>query len=48
MPRPSAAATGARVLYITPTLHNPTGRTMSLGRREDIVRPVGLCRVGVM
>jgi DNA-binding transcriptional MocR family regulator len=34
----AAAATGARVLYITPTLHNPTGRTMSLKRREEIVR----------
>lgn len=34
----AAAATGARVLYLTPTLHNPTGRTMSLKRREDIVR----------
>src|ERR1700761_7569829 len=34
----AAAATGARVLYLTPTLHNPTGRTMGLKRREDIVR----------
>ena len=34
----AAAATGARVLYLTPTLHNPTGRTMSETRREDIVR----------
>lgn len=34
----AAAATGARVLYVTPTLHNPTGRTMGLKRREEIVR----------
>jgi DNA-binding transcriptional MocR family regulator len=33
-----AAATGARVLYVTPTLHNPTGRTMGQRRREDIVK----------
>jgi DNA-binding transcriptional MocR family regulator len=34
----TAASTGARVLYVTPTLHNPTGRTMGQQRREDIVR----------
>ena len=34
----AAAATGARVLYLTPTLHNPTGRTMGQTRREEIVR----------
>ena len=34
----AAASSGARVLYLTPTLHNPTGRTMSLHRREEIVR----------
>ena len=34
----AAASTGARVLYLTPTLHNPTGRTMGLHRREDIVK----------
>jgi DNA-binding transcriptional MocR family regulator len=34
----AAASTGARVVYVTPTLHNPTGRTMSLKRREEIVR----------
>jgi DNA-binding transcriptional MocR family regulator len=34
----AAAATGARVLYLTPTLHNPTGRTMGLKRREEIAR----------
>jgi len=34
----AAAATGARVLYVTPTLHNPTGRTMGPKRREEIVR----------
>ena len=34
----AAAATGARVLYVTPTLHNPTGRTLGRARREEIVR----------
>ncbi len=34
----AAAQTGARVLYVTPTLHNPTGRTMGRARREEIVR----------
>jgi DNA-binding transcriptional MocR family regulator len=33
-----AAATGARVFYTLPTLHNPTTRTMSRQRRADIVR----------
>jgi DNA-binding transcriptional MocR family regulator len=37
----AASATGARVVYITPTLHNPTGRTMGRTRREEIVR---VCR----
>lgn len=30
--------TGSRVLYVLPTLQNPTTRTMSRGRREEIVR----------
>lgn len=30
-------ATGARLLYLQPTLHNPTGRTMSADRRAAIV-----------
>jgi DNA-binding transcriptional MocR family regulator len=33
-----AAAAGARVAYLTPTLQNPTSRTMSLLRREHLVR----------
>lgn len=33
-----AAAQGARLLYTLPTLQNPTGRTMSAGRRADIAR----------
>ncbi len=37
----AAAMTGSRVLYVTPTLHNPTGRTMGLQRRHDIVK---VCR----
>lgn len=41
----AARATGARVLYTIPTLQNPTGRTMSLQRRNEIVavaRRIGL------
>lgn len=34
----TAAASGSRVLYVQPTLQNPTARTMSRTRREDIVR----------
>ncbi|MBO1908736.1 PLP-dependent aminotransferase family protein [Microvirga sp. 3-52] len=34
----AAEATGARVFYTLPTLHNPTTRTMSAQRRADIVR----------
>jgi DNA-binding transcriptional MocR family regulator len=30
--------TGARVLYTIPTLQNPTGRSMGLARRQEIVR----------
>jgi DNA-binding transcriptional MocR family regulator len=37
----AAATTGARVVYVTPTLHNPTGRTMGRTRREEIAR---VCR----
>jgi len=35
-----AAARGARVLYTLPTLQNPTGRTMSAARREQIAKIV--------
>lgn len=31
-------ATGSRVLYVLPTVQNPTTRTLSRHRREDIVR----------
>jgi len=34
----AARATGARLLYVMPTLQNPTTRTMSRRRREEIVR----------
>ena len=33
----AASETGARVVYLTPTLQNPTGRVMDLQRRHDIV-----------
>jgi len=33
----AAAETGARLVYTLPTLHNPTTRTMSRRRRDDIV-----------
>lgn len=36
-----ASAAAPRVLYVTPTLQNPTAATMSSARRRDIVR---LCR----
>ncbi len=39
--RSRAAEMSARVLYVTPTLQNPTAATMGLARRQDIVR---LCR----
>lgn len=35
------ASTTVAALYVTPTLHNPTGATMSAARRRDIAR---LCR----
>jgi DNA-binding transcriptional MocR family regulator len=34
----AVVATGARLVYLMPTLQNPTSRTMSRARREDIVR----------
>ncbi len=34
----AAARSGARVFYTLPTLHNPTGRTASLARRQEIVK----------
>jgi DNA-binding transcriptional MocR family regulator len=33
-----ACRRGARILYTTPTLHNPTGITMSANRRQEIAR----------
>jgi DNA-binding transcriptional MocR family regulator len=33
-----ACRKGARILYTTPTLHNPTTITMSAGRRQEIAR----------
>ena len=33
-----AKSTGATVLYTMPTLHNPTGRTMGITRRKEIIR----------
>lgn len=32
-----AAANGAKAVFVLPTLQNPTGRTMSVARRADIV-----------
>ena len=34
----AAAETGARVVYVQPTLQNPTARSLSPARRHDIVR----------
>ena len=33
-----ACRQGARILYTTPTLHNPTTITISAGRRQEIAR----------
>lgn len=33
-----AKASGSTVLYTMPTLHNPTGRTMSISRRKEIIK----------
>jgi len=33
-----ACRQGARILYVTPTLHSPTAVTMSAGRRQEIAR----------
>jgi DNA-binding transcriptional MocR family regulator len=41
-------STGARVLYTMPTVQNPTSRTMSSGRREDIARVVRRHRLWVV
>ena len=32
---------GARLVYLIPTYHNPTGRNMSLQRRQEVL---SLCR----
>jgi DNA-binding transcriptional MocR family regulator len=34
----TAKASGARVLYVMPTLQNPTARSMSLARRNDVLK----------
>ncbi len=34
----AAKMTGATVLYTMPTMHNPTGRTMSSTRRKDVIK----------
>lgn len=34
----AARVTGSTVLYTMPTLHNPTGRTMSTARRRDVIK----------
>lgn len=37
----SAQRHGARILYLNPTLHNPTASTMPEGRRRDLARMAG-------
>jgi DNA-binding transcriptional MocR family regulator len=34
-------ATGAKVIYLNPTLHNPTARTMPEGRRREVANTLG-------
>jgi DNA-binding transcriptional MocR family regulator len=43
-----ACRRGARILYITPTLHNPTTITMSTGRRQEIARIAETYNVAVL
>jgi DNA-binding transcriptional MocR family regulator len=43
-----ACRRGARILYTTPTLHNPTTITMSAGRRQEIARIAETYNVAVL
>jgi DNA-binding transcriptional MocR family regulator len=43
-----ACKAGARVLYITPTLHNPTTISMSSGRRAALARSARECDVQII
>jgi len=38
-------ASGARLLYLNPTLHNPTTHTMPLIRRQEIARLIQRCEI---
>jgi DNA-binding transcriptional MocR family regulator len=44
----AAAATGARLLYTTPTLHNPTTRTLSAERRRAIAEVCRTCGITIV
>ena len=37
-----------RLLYLMPTFHNPTGRTMDIGARQELMRVVRASRVPVL
>ena len=50
---PEALAKAARsvpsaVLYTMPTLHNPTGRTMSLSRRKDVLKVARKAKIRIV
>lgn len=42
------ARPGVRLLYLMPTFHNPTGRTLDLAQREELMRVVQKTRVPVL
>lgn len=44
----SAARAGAKILYTTPTMHNPTGITMPASRREEIASVVRRFGMGIV
>ncbi|HEV2594643.1 MAG TPA: PLP-dependent aminotransferase family protein [Sphingomicrobium sp.] len=44
----AARKTGARVVYLMPTVHNPTARTMSKNRRTDLVKTIRKLKMWVV
>ena len=43
-----ARSSGARVLYTMPTLQNPTGRTMSVARRNEVIKAARKARLTIV
>ena len=44
----AAKMTGATVLYTMPTMHNPTGRTMSSTRRKDVIKAARKAQITIV